>query len=548
MNIANTLCNSAARHPHRPAVFHATGRRSGGRSLYSSITFSRLNALCDAYASELVDRGVVRGARTLVMVRPGVDFTALVFALFRLGAVPVLIDPGMGLRGFLRCVRTVEPEVFCGIHLAQALRHVCRRTFASVNVSFSLDAATRQRMLHRLDEPSAPPVEPVDPDPDDLAGILFTTGSTGPAKGVEYTVRTFQTQVDILRDVFAIGPEDVDLPCFPLFGLFSVALGATVVIPHMDPTRPADVNPRAIIEPIRDLGVNYSFGSPALWRTVSAACVREGVRLESLRKVFMAGAPVPAWLHRRMLEQILPSHAEIYTPYGATESLPIAAIGGREMLSETAERTDAGAGICVGRPVEQADVRIICVEDEAIEAWDDGLEVPRGKVGEITVTGPMVTARYYALPEKTRLAKIDHDGAVRHRVGDLGYFDEDGRLWVCGRKNHRVETERGTLYSVCCEAIVNRHPRVYRSALVGLGQAPRQLPVLIVEPEPGHFPRTAAERRAFQREIAELANSAEVTRGISAFLFHRRFPTDIRHNSKIRREDLREWAAKQSVR
>lgn len=545
MNIADHLAAGAEQFPHRAAIAHATGRQRGGRESYTQLTFSGLNQLCDAYAAYLHDCGLRPGMRALLMVRPGPDFAALVFALFRMGALPVLIDPGMGLRGFLRCVRTVEPQGFLGVPAAQAIRRVFPASFRSVTVSATPSQALARRMSESTQNAVPDAFPPRNVDAEDPAAILFTTGSTGPAKGVEYKVRTFQTQIRILRDRYGVGPGDVDLPCFPLFGLFSLALGASIIIPHMDPTRPADVDPRRIIGAVHDHGATISFGSPALWRTVSAHCVEHGVQLPSLRRIFMAGAPVPAWLHRRMLEQVLAPGAEIHTPYGATESLPISSISGAEVLNQTAARTDAGEGICVGRPVPEADVQIIRIDDRAIEAWSDSLELPRGDVGEITVAGPMVTERYYGLPEKTHRAKIRQaDGAVRHRVGDLGYIDEDGLLWVCGRKAHRVTTRNGPLYTVCCEAIINQHPDVYRSALVGIGPAGRQVPVMVIEAERGSHPQTRRQRASFREQLHDIAKSTEQTRDMDHFLFRRQLPTDIRHNSKIGRETLRTWAEK----
>ncbi|MFW5802752.1 MAG: fatty acid CoA ligase family protein [Verrucomicrobiota bacterium] len=543
MNIADHLTDSAEQFPCRAAIAHATGRQRAGRDCYTQLTFSGLNQLCNAYAAYLHDCGLRPGMRALLMVRPGPDFAALVFALFRMGALPVLIDPGMGLRGFLRCVRTVEPQGFLGVPAAQAIRRAFPAPFRSVTVSATPSQALARRMSESAQNAVAEAFPPRNVDADDPAAILFTTGSTGPAKGVEYSVRTFQTQISILRDRYGVGPGDIDLPCFPLFGLFSLALGASIIIPHMDPTRPADVDPRRIIGAVRDHGATISFGSPALWRTVSSHCVEHGVQLPSLRRIFMAGAPVPAWLHRRMLEQVLAPGAEIHTPYGATESLPISSISGAEVLNQTAARTDAGEGICVGRPVSEADVRIIRIDERAIETWTDDLELERGEVGEITVAGPMVTQRYYGLPEKTRLAKIRQaDGTVRHRVGDLGYVDEDGLLWVCGRKAHLVTTPNGPLYTVCCEAIINQHPDVYRSALVGVGPPERQVPVMIIEAETGKHPQTRRQRASFREQLRKIAKSAEQTRDLEHFLFRSRLPTDIRHNSKIGREILRTWA------
>ena len=323
MNIADHLAESARRYPDRIAVIHATGRRRHGRDSYTHLTFAGLEDLCNAYAWHLRDRGFREGMRVLLMVRPGPDFAALVFALFRMGAQPLLIDPGMGLRSFLRCVRGVSPEGYLGVPLAQWIRRAAPSSFRTVKTSETTSPRLYRRMTTACQAAPISPFPAAELTVDSPAAILFTTGSTGPAKGVEYKLRTFETQIAILRSRYGVGPGDVDLPCFPLFGLFSLALGASIVIPHMDPTRPAEVDPRRIVAAVKDNGATISFGSPALWRTVSAHCVDRSIQLPSLRRIFMAGAPVPAWLHRRMLEQVLAPGAEVHTPYGATESLPV---------------------------------------------------------------------------------------------------------------------------------------------------------------------------------------------------------------------------------
>jgi acyl-CoA synthetase (AMP-forming)/AMP-acid ligase II len=485
--------------------------------------------------------------RTLLMVRPCLDFMALTFAIFKTGAVPVLIDPGMGWPGFLRCVRQIKPEAFIGIPLAHVLRSVRRSHFQSVRIPITMGRRWFWGgwELERLPEGQGefPLYQASD---DEQAAILFTSGSTGPAKGVVYTHGIFNAQTEALRNVYHIGPDDVDLPCFPLFGLFSIALGATAVIPDMDPTKPADVNPERIIEAVEDHGVTCSFGSPALWRTVSAYMQEQGVRFSSVRQVLMAGAPVPPYLHERMLKHVLPAGAEVHTPYGATESLPVASFTGSEVLAETAARTRKGAGICVGCPLPGIMVRIIKISDEPIAEWDEALVLPQGQIGEITVKGDVVTAEYADLPEQTRLAKI-HDGkAIRHRIGDLGYLDDQGRLWFCGRKNQRVMTAEGLVPTVCAEAIFNEHPRVYRSALIGLGKKrTNQVPVMVVEPEKGHFSRSKRDRQVMVQELLALAAQSDLTRGVRQVLFCRAFPVDIRHNAKINREILTAWAEKQ---
>ena len=546
-NIAHYLPEMARLHPCQRAVVYPESRDRSGRVAYTQLTFAQLDRLCDRYAWGLRETGVARGMKTLLMVRPSLDFFALTFAIFKIGAVPVLIDPGMGWPSFMRCVEQSAPEAFLGIPAAHVLRLLRRRFFRSVRIPVTLGrrwfwGGCSVAEMPERGEPFA--VQAVAPE--DMAAVLFTTGSTGPAKGVVYSHRIFTTQTEILREQYGIGPGDIDLPCFPLFALFSTALGATAVIPDMDPSKPARVDPERIVEPILDQGITYSFGSPTLWARVGEHCAKRGVRLPTLTRVIMAGSPVPAYVHERLLGSVLPEGAATYTPYGATESLPVANFAGREMLAETAAGTRAGQGMCVGRPLPNVQCRIIRISDEPIAAWDEGLVLPAGAIGEICVKGPVVTRQYHNLPEATRLAKIPDGDAVWHRMGDVGYLDEKGRIWFCGRKSHRVEIGERTLFTVRCEAVANEHPAVYRSALVGVGaDRMRQLPVLILEPMPGRFPRTEGEAETLRREVRALLLENPETAGIERILFHRSFPVDIRHNAKIRREELARWAAAQ---
>jgi len=530
VNIAARLAHFAAVQPTVPAVIH-------GREV---CTFQSLLHRCDAHAHRLAAVGVQRGTRVALMVRPGVDFFALTFALLKLGAVPVMIDPGMGLRNAGLCLQEAAPEVFIGIplaHLARVLggwRRGAWQACLSVNGFFPGTQA-----LASLRVPDAPYVGP-DTTPDDVAAILFTSGSTGVPKGAVYLQRTFAAQVELLADEFGVAPGQVDLPTFPLFALFDAALGVTAVVPEMDFTRPGRVNPQAIITPIERYGVTQMFASPALLDRVSRWAEPRGVRLNTIERVFSAGAPVsPAVLKR--FGSLLPASARVYTPYGATEALPVAHITAAEVLTETAAAWAQGAGTCVGRPVRGVEVALIPISDAPIPAWSDDLRLPPGSVGELAVRGPVVSPRYHQRPDHDALGKIQTaDGGVWHRMGDLGRVDEQGRLWFLGRKAHRVRTAQGDMYTIACEAIFNQHPAVCRTALVGIPDPSGpgwQTPVLCVELEDGYRPR--GELAA---EILALGAAFEHTAGIRQLLFHPAFPVDIRHNAKIFREKLAKWA------
>ncbi len=538
LNIAAHLPLMADRRPDQPAVIHP--------QVGAHLTFRQLNEECDRYAWGLSRLGIGRGTRTLVMVNPGGDFFSLTFALFKLGAVPVLIDPGMGKANLLGCIGEAAPEALIAVPVAHAARVFSPRAFRSVKIAVTVGRRWfwGGPTLARIREASwqACPCAPTHAS--DTAAILFTSGSTGAPKGVVYEHGMFAAQARELRDFYGIQEGEVDLAAFPLFALFSVAMGVTVVIPDLDPTRPAQVDPATFVTAIQQFSASQSFGSPAIWDRVGQYCVERNLTLPTFRRVLMAGAPVsPTVLER--VHHILSDSADAHTPYGATEALPVSSITAREVLRETAALTRAGQGTCVGRPFPGITLQVIRITDEVIPAWDDRLVLPRGQIGELVVKGPVVTREYFRRERDTAHAKIKDGDAWWHRMGDVGYLDEQGRAWYCGRTADRVQTASRTLFTDPCEAIFNQHPDVFRSALVGIGPTGHQRPVIVIEPHPGKFPATADEVIRFRDELLQLGAAHPVTAGITTVLFHRAFPVDVRHNVKIARDKLALWAAGQ---
>ncbi len=386
---------------------------------------------------------------------------------------------------------------------------------------------------------------PFDPAPttaEDPAAIIFTSGSTGPAKGVLYRHGNFDHQVTEIQEFYGIQPGEIDVPCFPLFGLFNAAMGVTTIIPDMDASRPAKVDPKRLIDTIDDWRATQSFGSPAVWDRVGRYCEERNVQLASLRRVLSAGAPVPVDVLRRMQSCINPS-GEMHTPYGATEALPVASIGVREVLNETCRRTEACEGVCVGRRFPGIQWRVIRIVDCPIASIADTIDMPDGEIGELIVQGPVVTDRYVTRVEANTLAKIADGDAFWHRMGDVGYLDQQDRFWYCGRLAERVVTAAGPMYTVPCEAIFNGHAEVRRSALVGIGPRGSQRPVIVVELQASRIPRKADCSRVLT-ELRELAVSNPLTAEIRDFLIHRSLPVDLRHNVKISRDKLASWAAR----
>jgi len=541
-NIAASLPRLAAASPDRIAMRCPGTRGPDGAARYDvTLSYRQLDRRSDAIAAGLAKRGVVRGTRTVVMVRPSPEFFLLMFALFKAGAVPVLVDPGIDKRALKQCLDEAAPEAFIGIPLAHAARVLLGwAKSARIRITTGQRAWLSDATLAQVERDGAGAESQLaDTQAEDIGAILFTSGSTGVPKGVVYRHRHFVAQIAMLGESFGIQPGGVDLPTFPPFALFDPALGLTSVIPDMNPTRPAQADPRKLHDAIARFGVDQLFGSPALMAVLAAY----GAPLPGLKRVTSAGAPVPAEVVATM-RALLPDDAQFWTPYGATECLPVAVIEGRE-LQATRAASEQGAGTCVGDPVAPNQVRIIRISDEPIAAWSNELLCAAGIVGEITVAGPTATDEYFHRPQATRLAKIPErleEGGERivHRMGDLGYFDGQGRLWFCGRKSHRVETADGPLYTEQVEPVFSKHREVRRTALVGVGASGRQTPVLCVELAAGVGSR---EWPRIERELRALGAAHVHTARVARFMRHRKFPVDIRHNAKIGREKLAAWVA-----
>lgn len=551
-NVGRRLSQMAALMPDAVAVVETTAHYDAqGRRRYRHVTFRQLDDDSDRIARGLNALGVTPGTRLALLVHPGIDFVSLAFALYKSGAVMILIDPGMGRRSLIGCLEAAEPEGFMAIPLAQAVRRLLRRRFpkARFNVTvgrrwpFCTDGVTLAQIRDPAFATVKHPIPGDDVSPDDPAAIIFTTGSTGPPKGVLFSHRNFAAQVDQIREFYGIRAGEIDMPCFPMFGLFNCAMGVTAVIPDMNPSRPARVDPKNIIEAAGDWQVTQAFGSPAVWDRVGRYCETHGVRLPTIRRVLSAGAPIPVEVLRRM-KACIHADGDVHTPYGATEALPVASNSAIEVLGKTAEQTRLGAGVCVGRRFSGVRWKVIRIVDGPIRSIEEIEELPPGEIGELIAQGPQVTRAYVTRVESNALAKIADGPAIWHRMGDSGYLDARDRFWFCGRVAHRVLTSDGPLYPVRCEAIFNQHPAIRRSALVGVGPTGRQCPVMIVEPHRGRMPRGAKLREEFLEELRRLGAANPLTAGISHFLLHPGFPVDIRHNAKIFREKLAVWASR----
>jgi acyl-CoA synthetase (AMP-forming)/AMP-acid ligase II len=481
--------------------------------------------------------GIPTGAKVLMFVRPKVDFSAITFALFKAGFVPIFIDPGMGRQNLLAAIKQIKPDALIAeqeVHLAGL---IFRSAFKTIRWKITLGGLAwgeMQKVSNWRDEVKEVPTVLENVNAEDHAAILFTSGGTGIPKGVLYTHRIFNRQTEMLQKIFDLQPGQVDIPGFPLFSLFTIAMGMTSAIPFMDPSKPAKADPRALVENINDHQATFVAGSPAIWERVADYCVKKNIKLPSVKHLVMFGAPVRFELHQKF-QQIL-SNGQTFTPYGATECLPVSNISGADVLENGLEKMTQGKGTCIGRPVPGVEVKIIGITEEAIDNASDAEFITTPfQIGEIAVYGETVTPMYVDMPQKTAEAKMrDERGGLWHRMGDIGYFDGEGQLWFCGRKSHRVESAGELLSSVQCEAIYNQHPAIKRSALIAYGNGSEIKPAIVIEHKDGRLLNQQEKAHLF-KELKEMGASFPHTQKIETFFQKKSFPVDVRHNIKIDR-------------
>ncbi|MGI2077899.1 olefin beta-lactone synthetase [Shewanella putrefaciens] len=575
-NICRHLKQAAHDIPHHLAVAVQSAKGAAVANLrYSELDFISLDKQSDGIAFALNAHGITRGMKAVLMVTPSLDFFALTFALFKAGIIPILVDPGMGIKNLKQCFAEAAPDAFIGIPKA----HIARRLFGwgkgTIKILLNVDggktgfaanlnsmatgAMSLSTLLQNTSAQSSAQKSPypmVLLKPNEMAAILFTSGSTGTPKGVVYSHAMFEAQIQALKNDYGICHGERDLATFPLFSLFGPALGMASIVPEMDASKPITANPEFLFAAIEQYQCSNIFVNPALLERLGRAGEQKQHTLPSVKRVISAGAPATIASIARF-SQMLSDGVPVLNSYGATESLPISMIAS-DALFATTEMTDNGAGICVGDAIDGVSIGIIGISEAVIPEWDDALLLKNGDIGEIIVQGPMVSQSYYQYDSQgdnqrvsaTAMAKIWDPVAncVRHRMGDLGYLDDQGRLWMCGRKAHRVDaTHKGKFakryYSIPCERIFNTHPNVKRSALVAVTVANEITPLICIELDTS---LVCNKSQQLYQELITLAEQFSQTQGIKRFLIHPDFPVDVRHNAKIFREKLAVWAQSQT--
>ena len=526
-NLVSLLRDTAHRIPDRPAIIDAKDQG------FPSHSFAQLYVDTQACASILSSQGLGKGDKSLLFVKPGYELIVLAFALIHLGAVPIIIDPGMGLQSMLACIRSTRPSFLVGTPLVCLVSTLFPRSFKTIQGKVVIDS----RFLVKTQREKVPvsKMHPAKTSPSELAAIVFTSGSTGKPKGVRYLHSTFNAQVESLRENFGMSEGELDLTTLPVFALFNPALGITSVIPDMNPRKPAQADPEKLVRAIMDFKISSAFASPVIGKKIANWCLEKNQDLPSLKRIFLAGAPSPPSLIEKLSKVLI--NGQVIVPYGSTEALPVAYCKSQEVKT-CRTSIESGEGSLLGKPIPGITIKIFPARNAPYPSNSHELNVlDKNEVGEICVSGAVVTDGYYRMPGATFDAKFDFEGKVFHRMGDLGYFDQDDNLRFMGRKIECIPTPNGPLETERCEPIVNAYDEIYRSALVGIGLGALREPCLVVEPV-----NKSSMRANLEKNIRKDLRKRMPAFAVERIFWENSIPVDSRHNAKIHRLALsRKW-------
>lgn len=563
--------------------------KGDGTSVSVTLTWAELNQQVNAAATRLHALGVRPGDRVNLMVPPGARLTTLIYACMKLGAVIVVADTGLGIPGLTRALKGANPSFLVGIPAALSAARTL--LWPGVRISVEPLGSVQEKLLGVAGSvftapaadgtPGAPVPTPTvvefpSPVPDADAAVLYTSGSTGPAKGVVYTQRQLAGMRDAIANTYGFAPGSGLVAGFAPFALLGPALGATSVTPTMDVTRPKTLTASALASAAAAIDASVVFASPAALVNVVATAdelnAEQRAALAKVQTVLSAGAPIPVPL-LEALSALVPN-ASLHTPYGMTEGLPVTDVSFEMIRQAIAEGTPNAAGevldpfardgVCVGFAVYGAAVAIAPLLQDGSVA--DELTHEPGVTGEILVSAPHVKDRYDTL-WVTEEQSISTPGW--HHTGDVGHLDASGRLWVEGRLAHVLLTSQGVLTPVAAEQSAESLPEVRRAALVAVGPAGTAAPVLVIEASANTAALEARQSASgLKRALLDRVPGARrfpIAEGVAPFelsqlvrqkvaedtgvelaavLVVHEHPTDIRHNSKIDRPALGEWASK----
>ena len=524
------LWSAAAARKNDDAVAVAEMAPDGSTEVSRTLSFADLEQRVEEVRTRLIAAGVQPGDRVAPLIPPGIDLVVSVYACWRAGAVVVATDAALGVRGIAKALRATRPDHIIadwrGLALARAL-HLPGKALSLKTVPGAL------RRILRIHASLAKPVETVGPEaseyqpgPEDLAAVVFTSGSTGPSKAVAYRHKQLEAQRDALIATYSLNRDDRLVAAFAPFAILGPALGITSVVPAMDVSSSGSLDAGAFANAAGAIQATIAFASPAALANVVATA--DGLdddkraTMTQLRAVASAGAPIS----KEALDSMRPhfGHAAIYTPYGMTEAMPVTNISLEEI-----EAAGAGNGVCVGLPVGGVELAVTTIDESGHSSWDFIQGV--GITGEICVRAAHASDGYdtlWATQNQTRQGGW-------HRTGDVGHIDSAGRLWVEGRIPHLILSANGPLTPVGIEHRAESVDGVRQAAAVGVGPIGTQQLVLVVSTTEPHADVVANE------QLAQAVRAA-IHQDVAAVLTTHELPVDRRHNSKIERQRIAAWA------
>ncbi|MFC1742765.1 AMP-binding protein [Candidatus Riflebacteria bacterium] len=537
-NVVDSFSYQAKLQPKKPAIIYP--ELIDGKWIFKTISFASLEEYVCQLCNGLSELGIGKGDKVLIMVPMSLHHYQLLLAIFKLGAIAVYIDPGMGLKAIEAAASVAEPKAYVGILKAQILRFFSK-SCARIPIQIGKDCPQYlvQHDLAELAINRKKTFTSAMVTTDDTALITFTSGTTGLPKGANRTHGFLLAQNKALLGEANMFMTDVYMPAFPIVLLLNLSWGITSVIPNMNSAKPASVDPSLVIQQIKKCGANLASGSPAYARPIAEYCKKHGIYLPELRNFWTGGAPVSLKIIET-LQGVMPSGNAVII-YGSTECEPISHIDAKDAFNPVLlKRARRGKGNCVGVPASCVELKIIGIDDGPIYPGKKRLATLEKKAfqpGEIVVTGEHVNKRYYKNPEAEKETKIKEivKGAEKiwHRTGDVGYLDGQGRIWLLGRISSRVQTKKGVFFTIEVENVMNSHPLVENSALLagninrrGLAKA-----YMVIVLKRKFLWRWLWRRKVWKKMLLKFIRSKGYP--IEDIFYRLSLPMDKRHNAKI---------------
>jgi acyl-CoA synthetase (AMP-forming)/AMP-acid ligase II len=501
------------------------------------LSYAQFDAQVKSLCAGLTERGIGKGDRVILLIPMQIELYVCMSAIMRIGAVTVFVDPHMRRDHFDNCCRLVKPKAFIGTSKAHLFRVFCKQlrkvpiqlTTGRLPGFIARSIGTWMRKpLHR------PAPEIADVTDDHPALIGFTTGSSGVPRGSTRSHGFLNAQIKALFQPGEKRNSVVDLPGFPVLPLDNLVRGRTTILPQIQPGKVADIEVKTLLAQVARYSPDMMSGAPSYLETICAGAEAARCTLDSVKILFTGGAAMPKSGLQR-LRAVWPS-ARVVIVYGSTEAEPVACIDATEIINECYSLSTRGHGYCVGYPIDEIESAILPL-DFINSNIDDLSEVvlPGYCVGEIVVRGPHVNTQYWNDPQGEKKNKIQTPNGIWHRMGDAGYRDEKGRLWLLGRCHNAISApwlpapddnprsfnprQSAWIFPYQVEAIINNLEGIKRSAYVGVNNGYH----LVVE-----FVDDGSDIVSLETSLRVAITGFPLTR-----IWFQPLPVDPRHNSKI---------------